>query len=455
MNKNRYIVKTTLFLISLSLFSFQGTTQETWSLERCVQYAIENNIQIKQQALTVNYKENQKIQSLYDMAPNANSQLGHDVSFGKSLNYDNTYTDQNSQNTSFYIGSEVTLFNGFAKRNTLKQREFDLKAAIQDLEKARDDVSLNVVSAYLDILFNKELVSTAKEQLNVTKEQIEFNKKQVEVGTLAKGKLLETEAQAASEELSLTNYENQLRLSLITLEQLLELPLTEGFDIVIPNLDAAGLGKELLIADSVYAKAVLDRPEILSKELNLNSMEKQVAIAKAQLYPSLSFGASYYNNFNNKYTYARDSFGNPGALIPFGEQLKNNNRINMGFTLKIPIFNGLSAKTNVKNSTIQFESASNELQLEKNNLRKQIQQVHANAIAAMKKYDASEKAVTSTEEAFRYVQEKFNLGIVTPMEFNDSKNKVTAAKSSFIQAKYEYIFRIKILDFYYGKEITL
>ena len=449
MKKLTYGYIGTFWLIALALTSFRSFGQEQWTLERCVKHAIDNNIQIKQQALNVDYRENQKNQALFDMAPNLNSQVGYDINFGRSLNYDNTYKDQSSQNTSFYIGSEVTLFNGFAKRNTLKQRDFELQATLQDLEKARDDIALNVASAYLDILFNKELVITAKEQLAVTREQIEFNNKQIEAGNMAKGKLLETQAQEASEELTLTNYENQLILSLLNLEQLLELPIAEGFDIVIPAFDETSIGKSLLIADSVYARAVIERPEIVSKELTLSSMEKQVKIAKAQLYPTLTMGASYYNNYNNKYTDLLNQ------EIGFTDQLKNNRRMNMGFTLRIPIFNGFSAKTNWKNSVIQYESSANELQLEKNNLRKQIQQAHANAIAAMKKYEASEKAVKSTEEAFRYVQEKFNLGIVTPLEFNDSKNKVTASQSSFIQAKYEYIFRVKILDFYNGKEITL
>lgn len=450
--RNR-IYKSLLLLIAVVTTGFTSFGQEAWTLEHCIQYAIDNNIQIKQQTLNVNYRENQAKQAKFDMAPTANGQLGYDFNFGRSLNYDNTYTQQNSQDMSVYVGSEVTLFNMFSKQNTLKQRNLEWQAALQDLEKARDDISLNVVSAYLEILFNKELVATAKEQLKVTQEQIEYNKKQVEAGNLAKGKLLETEAQAASEELTLTNYENQLKLSLISLEQLLELPLVEDFDIVIPEMDAANMESSLLMAESVYAKAVQERPEIKSKEFTLNSMERQVDIAKAQLYPSLSMGASYYTNYNNKYRYA--STTGVGDLIPFDEQFKNNRRMNVGLTLRVPIFNGLSARNNWKNSIIQFESAQYDLQLEKNNLLKQIQQVHANAIAAMKKYESSQKAVNSAQEAFRYVQEKFNLGIVTPLEYNDSKNKVTAAQSSFIQAKYEYIFRIKILDFYNGVEIKL
>jgi outer membrane protein len=440
-------------LIALTLLAIIGRMsaqeQDLWSLEKCVTYAIENNITIKQQALNVDYKKNTKEQSFYDMAPNLNGSLGYNFNFGRSISGDNTYKNVNSQSSNLGLSSDVVLFHGLAKRNTLKKYEFEWQAALQDLDKAKDDIALNVVSAYLDILFNKELVATAKEQLTLTNEQIEFNKRQIEAGSMAKGKLYETEAQAASEELTLTNYENQLKLSLISLQQLLDLQLTESFDIVIPEIEAKSLSAELLLADTVYSKAVAERPEIKSKELLLCSYDKQLSIAKAYLYPSLSMGASYGDSY-----YSKDMDANL-KYIPFVDQMKNKHMYGFGFSLSIPIFNGFSARTNVKNSKISYENSKYELQMAKNNLRKEIEQAYANAVGAMKKYYSSEKAVSSAEEAFRYVQEKFNLGIVTPLEFNETKNKVTSAKSSFIQAKYEYLFRVKILDFYYGKEITL
>ncbi len=444
-----------LMAFMLTAGTINAQEQDKWSLEKCVNYALENNIQIKQQALNVNYRENLKNQAKFDMAPNANAQIAQDFSFGRSLQYDNTYANQSSRNTSFYVGSDVTLYNGLVKQNTLKQRELELQVALQDLEAAKDNISLNVASAYLEILFNKELVATSKEQLSVTQEQIEFNKRQIEAGSMAQGKLYETEAQAASEELTLTNYENQLRMSIINLQQMLDLPLQENFDIVIPEISPDNMVKDLIANSDVFAKAVQERPEILSKDFAMQSADKQVSIAKGRLYPSLSAGASYYNNFNNKYERFTDATMTATEMIPFGDQFKNNRRVSVGLTLSIPIFNGLSARSNYKNSIINYESTKNDLQVAKNNLQKEIEQAYANAVGAMKKYQSSEKAVNSAEEAFRYVQEKFNLGIVTPLEYNEAKNRVTSAKSSFIQAKYEYVFRVKILDFYYGKEITL
>lgn len=458
MRKNIYKLIALGFVISICLLLTNSAKAQTkWSLEQCVTHAIENNIQIKQQALNVNYNENQLKQSKFNLAPDLNSSLGHSFDFGRSTKSDNTIVNENSQTSRFGIESNVMLFNGLAKQNTIKQREFQLQSAIKDLEKTKDDISLAVVSAYLEILFNKELVASTKEQITVTNQQIDYNKKQVEAGNMAKGKLYETESQLANEELTLTNYENQLQLSILNLVQLLELEDIDGFDIVIPEFDASLLNAGLLNSNEVFEKAVTERPEIISKELALKGIEYEKKIAKAMLYPSLSASASLSNFYNNKYQRYIDP-DNPGMGtedIPFADQLDINSHKAIGLYLRIPIFNGWSVKTNIANSHISYQNSKHELQLTKNNLLKEIQQVHLNAVSAMKKYYSSEKAVESTSEAYRYVEEKFNLGIVTPLEYNDAKNKVTNAQSSFIQAKYEYIFRVKILDFYNGKEIVL
>ncbi|MBI9068637.1 MAG: TolC family protein [Salinivirgaceae bacterium] len=445
MKKKKYILAT-FALIAFGLLSFKGMAQELWSLEKCVNYAIENNIQIKQQALNVNYNENELEKAKFNIYPNLNANVSESFDFGLSTGGDNVNVSGNSMRLGASLSSNMTLFNGFAKRNTIKQRDFNLQASLKDLEKAKDDIALSVASAYLDILFNKELVATSQEQLEITNQQIEYNKKQVDAGNMAKGKLLETEAQLAAEELTLTNNENQLQLSKLNLIQLLELKEINGFDIVTPVFDEASITSELLNSNQVFAKAVLERPEIISKELQLQSAEKNNEIAKAQKLPVLSLSASIGDSYSHFFDLDNASFT---------DQFNDYLRTSVGLNLSIPIFNGFSAKLNHQNALINYENKKYELQFEKNNLLKEIQQVHANATAAMKRYYSSEKALKSAEEAFRYVQEKFTLGIVTPLEFNDSKNKVSSAQSSFIQAKYEYIFRIKILDFYNGKEITL
>lgn len=444
MKKLKHTIGVFVFFLLLSAHTISA--QELWSLEKCVNYAIENNIQIKQQALNVNYNQNQLEQAKYDIYPSLNGNINQNFSFGLSTGNDNINVSGNSMSLGMSLSSNMTLFNGFTKRNTIEQRNFDLQASLQDLEKAKDDISLSVASAYLDILFNKELVAAQQEQIRVTQQQLEYNQKQVDAGNMAKGKLLETEAQLANEELTLTNYENQLQISLLNLIQLLELKEVDGFDIVIPDFDANSLTAELASANQIYAKAVLKRPEIISRELKLQSAEKANEIAWAQQLPVLSLNASIGDSYTNIFDVDNASFAN---------QINDYFRTSVGLSLYIPIFNGFSAKLNHQNALLNYENVKHDLQLEKNNLLKEIQQVHANATAAMKKYYSSEKALNSAREAFRYVQEKFNLGIVTPLEYNDSKNKVTSAQSSYLQAKYEYIFRIKILDFYLGNKITL
>lgn len=440
----KFLIITCIFCIHL-FFGKDTYAQQIWSLEQCLKHALENNIQIKQQALNVNYYENQKKQAKYSLAPSLNASVSEGFSFGRSKNVvNNQYNDMNSSNTSLTVSTDVTLFNGLAKYNRIKQSEYEWQASIQDLEKAKNDISVSIMSAYLDVLFNKELVNSTSRQLELTQQQIDYDKKQIEVGNKPKGALLETEAQKANEELNLTNYNSKLQISLLHLAQLLELPNMDDFDVLSPNFDMSLLNKKLLNTQTVFEKAILLRPEIKSKELKLQSMEKASAIAKAQFFPSLSMGAYYNNDYQN-------FDGNSRA---FSEQIKNNGKEGINLTLRIPIFNGFSARTNYSNSKINVENTKYQLQLEKNNLLKDIQQVHANAIAAMQKYYASEKAFGSSKEAFRYIEEKFNLGIITPLEYNDAKNKMTNAESSFIQAKYEYIFRVKILDFYSGEALV-
>jgi len=445
---NKKIMKLIVFgfIISIYLILSGSAMAQTWSLQQCIDYAIENNITVKQQTLNVNYQGNVLKQSKYDLIPSLNGGFDEDFSFGRSIGLDNAYHDQNSFNSSYYLSSSVTLYNGFTKQNTIKKNSIDLQIALSDLESTKDNIMLNITSAYLEILFNKELVETSKKQIEVTKLQLENNNKQVEAGKMAKGKLFETEAQLANEELDLTNYENNLSLSLLNLMQIMELPVDKTFDVIIPVFDTVSLINAVSDPDNVYNKALTERPEIKSKELSVQSAEKEALIAKGMLYPTVSAGASLYNNYYHV-------FGEDNTS--FNDQVKNNGIKQVGLSVTIPIFNGLSARTNYNNAKISIENNKHELQKQKNDLRKEIEQVHQNAIASMKRFYSSQKAVKSSEEAFRYIEEKFNLGIVTPLEYNEAKNQLTEAQSSFIQAKYEYIFRIKILDFYNGVPIAL
>ena len=438
--------KSAILAIAAAMAANTGLAQDVWTLERCIDHAVENNITIKQQQLNVEQHQNSYEQTRLGVLPTVNAGLSQSYSFGQSTGGDNINVNNNSSSTSGYISANVTLFNGLSKYNRIKASKLDYEAAVQNLEQAKNNIALNITSAYLDVLLNKELLATAQEQLQLTQEQIEINRQQVEAGKLAAGKLLETESQAAQEELDVTNRENSLWISKITLQQLLELPITDGFDIAVPDIDFDQVAATLLSVDTVYERAVEERPEIKSRELAVESADRQIAVAKAQQYPSLSANAGYSNSY-----YKMSGMDNPSL----SDQLDVHGSKSIGLSLSIPIFNGWQARTSVKNSKLQYQNTQLELQQAKNTLLKEIQQVYVNAQAALKRYESSQKAVGSADESFRYVKEKFDLGIVTPLEYNESKNRLTQAQSTFIQAKYEYLFRMKILDFYYGRELRL
>lgn len=434
----------------LALVVFTGArAQEKWSLQKCIEYALQNNIQIKQQSLNSDYYNNQLNQAKYNRLPNLNAGFQNNMSYGRTIGPDNTYLNINSNATSGSLSSNVTLWNGFTLTNSIKMADMNLRASLEDLKKAKDDIMLNIAASYLEILFADELVTVSESVLKITQLQIDRTGKLVEAGSLAKGSLLEIEAQFAREELDVVNAQNRLQLAYLSLYQLLELPSTESFRIEKPVLPEIGANMTMLNTMDVFKNAVDTKPAVKGAEYRLEVARQQLAIAKGSLMPTLSFGGNYYNFYNNKYT---DRLGN---RIVLSDQIKSNERYGFGFSLNVPIFNRFQARMGVSNSQIQLENYELQLQNTKNLLRKDIEQAYTNALAAFKRYVANQKAVVSSQEAFRYTEEKFNVGMINSVEYNQTKNNLTKAQSDLLQAKYEYIFRTKILDFYNGKAIEL
>ena len=439
-----------LIAAAIMLVVFTGAQgQSLWSLQKCIDYALQNNIQIKQQALNSEYYSNQLGQAKFNRLPNLNAGFQNNMSFGRTIGPDNIYLDINSNSTSGSLNSNVTIWNGFTLTNSIKMADMDLRASLEEMKKAKDDVMLNIAASYLEILFADELVVVADDLLKITQLQIDRTTKLVEAGSLAKGSLLEIEAQYAREEVNVVNAQNRLQLAYLALYQFLELPATESFKIEKPTLPEIGANLSLLNSMDVFKNAVQLKPAIKGAEFKLESARKQLLIAKGNLLPTLSFGGNYYNFYNNKYTDFQMN------KIAFRDQLKSNERFGFGVTLNVPIFNRFQARTGVSNTQIQLENSELQLQNTKNLLRKDIEQSYTNALAAFKRYVANQKTVVSSKEAFRYTEEKFNVGMINSVEYNQSKNNLSKAQSDLLQAKYEYIFRTKILDFYNGLTIEL
>jgi outer membrane protein len=439
---------TLAYLLLVALFASLHA-QELWTLEKCITYAYENNIQIKQSQLNTQYQLNNLKEKKNSRLPNLSGQVSQNQNYGRSLTYSNTYENVNSAQTDFGLGTQVTVFQGNQISNSIKKTEFDLKASFEDLAKAKDDLSLNIASTFLEILFAKELVKVSEDQIAITSQQLKQSQEKVAAGSLASGALLEIEAQSAREELNLVDAKNQLQLAKLKLAQMLELVYSEKFDVEIPLLPELNAQSSVSNSLDIYQTALKQRPEIRSAEYRYQSTEMQLKMAQGVFYPTLSFYANFYNNYNNKYTDTK------GSKISFGDQFKNNQRKGLGLQMNIPIFNRFMTKLQVDNAKIQMLNTQLDLEGTKKVLRQEIETAQTTAITSFNRYISTEKAVASMKEAFRYSEEKFNVGMVNAVEYNTAKTNLVKASSDLLRAKYEFIFRSKILDFYRGIPISL
>jgi outer membrane protein len=349
------------------------------------------------------------------------------------------------------VQANVTLFNGFQMQNSIKFFKLSMQKSLADLEKAKNDISLNVALGYLDILYNTELLEVAKSQIEVTLLQVERNKKLVEVGNVARGTLLEIQSQAAREKVNVTNAKNALDISYLNLSQLLELDSVGNFQITKPELLSVEENKILESVMQIYTVAVSRMPQVKSSELNLEVQKANLAIAKGKYSPSLTMSGLYYSRYS---ALATDPL-NPSSKYTYMNQLKDNQYKQLSLSLNIPIFSKFQTRTTVSNSKIQVSDAEITLVQIKKTLYKEIQQAHADALASFDNYTSRKEAVLSSEEAFKYSQQKFDVGMISAVDYNLAKNNLTKAKSDLIQAKYQFIFKVKVLDFYKGSALTL
>ena len=446
-----YILTSILLVISINV-----QAQKQWTLEECIEYAFDNNIQIQQSMLNVNSADRDVTQSKYGLAPNLNATASHQYGWGRSYDQSaNRYANNSTQQSYFSVNSQVTLFNGFQLINNVRQKQFDYLAEKYNSDKIRNDMSLNVAAAYLQILFNIELAKNAQRQVDISSEQIERTKKQVDAGALAQGQLYDIEAQGASDEAVLVNSKNNVMLAYLDLMQLLDIESNVEFDVEKPILEITGT-PTLLPAEMIYNKSVLIMPEIKSAEYKLESADKGLSIMKGMRSPRVYANGSYGTNYSDQLV---KSFipGQPGydESIAFGDQFKENRNGTLSLGISIPIFNGYQVSTNIKKSKIYYDVINLELESEKLRLRKNIESAYADAIAAYQTFLSRHKSVDAFKESFKYTQEKFNVGMVNSTDYNIVKIQLANAESDLSSSKFDYIFKVKILDFYLGKSLTL
>ena len=430
--KTKYLIITGLLLAASQL-----PAQRLWTLEQCIDTALTHNRNIKQQQLSYKAKEIAYAQAKANLLPNLNASAGQNFNFGRSLGADNTYISSNSATSSFGISSDLTLFDGLKMKYNIEAKKADLLASGADWLKVEKDIILNVSTVFLQVLQNKELLQNAANQLDLTRKNMTQRKELIQAGKLAEGEIYELQAQEAKEEFSLVQAENNLQLSKLDLSQVMDLEDFKDLDVVVPvNLMENELA--LLSAEEVYNSAVQSRPELKAAQFRLQSSEKNIAIAKADYLPSLGFGAQIGTGYYNM------------SRLPvneaFGDQISNNLSTALGFRLSIPVFNRFEVKNRVKSAKLEVENSKIEIEKTKIELRKSIEQAYFNAIAAKNRWDSSQKSVRANEEAFRFSSQKFESGRANQYEVNIAKNNLAQSLSEQTQAKYEYVFRMKLLE---------
>ncbi len=446
----RKYIKPVLFFSIAILLSCSATAQKAWSLQECIEYALKNNIQIKQSELTAELSTVNFDQSKAAFFPSINANSNYTYNFGRSVNpYTNVYTNQEVQSMNISASGSLPIFNGFQIMNSLSQSKYEYMASHENLAKIKNDISLNVAAAYLQVLYSKEALKAVDDRLNAATQNRDRTKIMVDAGSMAQGNFLDAEAALAAEELAKVNADNQLITAIITITQLLELKSTKDFDVAQPAVDIRDLSSLSISADEIYNTALKTLPDFRASALNIQSAEKGLAISRGARYPRLSLGGGLSTGYSNVATRFLTN-----EEISFNDQLNENYNKYLGLSLSIPIFNGWATESSVKRAKINLENVKYNDQLIRNQAYKSIVQAHADAIAAQQKYTASQKAASSSNEAFVYAEKKYNVGMLSSIEFLNVRNTSSRAESDLIQAKYDFIFRLKVIDFYLGKSLA-
>lgn len=430
-----------LFLIEVVLTSIGlvevNAQDKQWTLEECIDYAIAHNIEVKQSRNQIKSLRVQRNTLKNSFLPDLNAGASQKFAFGRSLNQDNTYENSNIQSSSFSVSTEMNLFSGFKITASISQNKFDLLAADANRRLIENNLSLNVASAYFQILLDKEIYRIALEQIELTKEQEVRTKLLIENGKAAPSQLYDVKAQLADDELTATEAKNSLRLAFLDLAQLMELKGYDAFDI-------DSIGGSIAVADSlspvsIYQAALDCMPQIQQAYYSWQSKSKEVKIAKSGYYPTVSLGAGIATGY---YHYGQ------GLSDTFKKQFDNNMQKSVYVTVSIPLFDRFSTRNQVKNARIEESNARLSLENERKELYKDIEKAYTDALSAFEKFEATSKAVIANQEAHRYALEKYAAGKSTVFEYNEVKMKLADALSKQSQAKYTYLLKDRVLSFY-------
>ena len=437
-------MRKTLPLLLLLLAASVATAQEhgPWSLRDCISYALEHNISLQQQGLQVQQQELQLSTSKGSRLPSVSANASENFSFGRGLTADNTYSNTNTTSTGFSLGASVPVYQGSRISNSIRQDELNLKAVTADFERAKENVSMAVAQAYVQILYNMELLDVARNQVAIDSLQVERLTGMLENGKAYPAQVAQQRAALGQSRLTATEALNSLKLAVLDITQLLELPSPEGFTIIRPVTDLEGT--ILPDPERIYEDALLEKPAVKAEEFRLDASEYAIKIAKGGYLPSISASGGLGSNY-----YTMSS----APSTSFADQMKNNFSQYLGLTLSVPIFNGFQTRNQVRAAELSRKNQMLQLENTRKTLYKEIQQAYYNAVAAREKLLSSKEAEASAKESYDLVTAKYENGKANITEFNEARDAFLRSESDLSRARYEFLYATKLLDFYQGREL--
>ena len=444
-NRTGFTKYSILALLSVAMLPQTIRAQETITLKRATELVIENNLQIKQAQFSEAISDENLKQSKLALYPSLNANTNLNFNFGRSIDpLTNQFVNQAITSTSGNMSSTTALFQGFQKINQVSQNKLQLESDKSNTQKVKNDLVLAVVTNYLSVLNSQDLLIAAEQQLAISKQQLDVEQKFFDVGNKTLADLSQAKSQVATAELNVTNAQNQVDLAFLNLAQLLERDPSVPFAVEKPVVTDVTNVNVAYSASDVFRTASTNFPDIRLAEFRKQVLEKEIDIARGNYYPSLNLQSGFGTRFSN------GSFGNNS----FATQIQDNFNQFIGFGLSIPIFNGLAARSSVRRARINFQNAEINEQLAKNNLNKVINQAVYDLRAAEKRYHSAQTAFESSRDAFNVIEQRYAVGLVNSLDFNQAQINLNKAQFDQIQARYDLIFRSKVIDYYLGNPIT-
>jgi len=459
-------------------FSLLAIAQEEWPLERCIQHALDNNLNIKQAEIGVGFAEITEKQSKHARYPSLNASASLNSNFGRSIDpITDAFSTQNFISNGLNVNTGMTIFNGYRISNTIKKSGIDRQAAELDVEQSKRDIALSVANTYLNALFAEENLKIFQSQLETSKEQLAQIEKLINAGVRPANEALDILAQIATNEQAIISAENNEQIALLNLKQLLNLDPDVIMKLDAPDQVETTSNPDLLTFNEVYNSALQSQPNVQAAEMRVTSAELDEEIAKAGLLPSLSIGGAIGSNYSNqgrRVTGTETVLRSQDVIIsgmpitietpieiptlentPYFNQIDENLSYGVGLNLNYPIYNNYATKAGIERSKLSIINAQTQAEIQKNNLKTTVQQAIADAKTARRKLNASEKSLEAQQASFSNAEKRFNAGAINSFEYVTIKNALAQAEVNAVLSKYEYLFALKIIDFYMGKAIKI